>query len=362
MISEGLYTDEHGTWKAIPGLSQSKVIVSSLGYTRLQHKPGMPLGKPTLTSQDSHGYRTVRVNKRSFRICRLVLLAFHGQPPSTDHTADHIAKYDGDFMKERGDDRMQNLRWATKSMQRKNTSKAKRNSGKISITATPVDGGNPVTFDSYNEAARELGLSAGNISNVVNGTCNSTCGWMFCINCDNEVLDGELWKEVTKEIQVSCFGRVKRRRNANIPWKPPYRVLPSDDRPYARVQIGTKAHNFHNLVWDAFGTRALRPGETIDHIDNDTTNNMISNLRPATKRQQSLNQRRSSDGTKRMSLKQMIEGRPPNGSWQRWNSQHDAADELNARLKPTGKKFSQSNISQAIRKGCMHMGWEWRKV
>lgn len=362
-MGDDLYSDEYGTWRAVPGLSKSKIIVSSLGYTRLQNRKNMPLGQPTLNSQDKHGYRSIAVNRKHYRVCRLVLLAFCGQPPQ-NHTADHIAKYDGDFMKERGDDRIQNLRWASKSTQRQNVGKPKRRrEDNVSIIATPVDGGDSVTFDGYNQAAAALGLNPGNISNVVNGKVGmSTGGWMFIINRVEEVIDGELWKEVTPTIQISSLGRVKRRRNSVVPWKSPYKVLPNNDRPYARVKVGTREETLHNMVWTAFGTRVLEQGETVDHIDQDTSNNSISNLRPATKSQQSLNQSRCSDGTNRMSLKNPVEGRPPNGVWQRWNSQTQAASELNSLLKPTGPKFSGPNIGHAVKFGIKHMGWEWRRV
>lgn len=47
-------------------------------------------------------------------------IAFHGAKPTDKHTVDHVAKYDGDWFKERGDNRASNLRWATKKEQSEN--------------------------------------------------------------------------------------------------------------------------------------------------------------------------------------------------------------------------------------------------
>ena len=116
----------------------------------------------------------------------------------------------------------------------------------------------------------------------------------------------------------------------------------------------------HSAVWSAFGSRPLKPGETVDHFDQNKSNNRLSNLRPATKKLQNLNQKRKRGST---SLHCAVQGRPsPTSSWRQWPNQSKAAAELNTELKPIGPQFSQANISQAARTGCKHIGWQWQFV
>lgn len=54
---------------------------------------------------DSHGYPTVKLHRRRFKIHRLVCRAFHGKPPEKHE----VAHLDGN----RGNPRADNLKWAT---------------------------------------------------------------------------------------------------------------------------------------------------------------------------------------------------------------------------------------------------------
>lgn len=361
-----LHEDCYGIWRNVPGFSNDKIIVSSRGYTKLRCKAGMPFGPAVLNRQDTHGYRTISINGKHYRVCRLVLLAFSGRPPTPTHTADHIGKHNGDFMKERGDDRIENLRWADKRMQSCNRLKKRRRRDSVPVVATRKDGrGSPMRFDSYHEAADSLGVRVGNISNVVNGRVSATKGWKFSSVDTIDGEHGELveeWKFVTSMCMVSSRGRLAQRRSMNVEWNAAFKPPQPEDRPYARVMIDGKEFLLHQLVWNTFGARPLAAGETIDHIDRDKTNNAVENLRPASGGDQSLNQSRRHKSLIRSSLKMAVEGKPPGGVWRRWESQRDAAIELNQQLEPGQKKFEQANISQSIRKGCKHGGWEWRVV
>lgn len=310
-----LYTDEFGVWSTVPGFSKTKVIVSSMGYTRLQNVAGRPLGQPILRPQDEDGYRNVKIFQRRYRNTHLVLCAFLGGALTKDHTADHIAKHDGDWFRERGDDHLENLCWASKDEQRKNQI----------VLATRRDS------EALNkESQRSL------------------------------VIEGEVerWAFVVPTMKVSTYGRICKKRKSC--WGLRFTPRPSKTKRYANVESYGKVMQVHNAVWSAFGSRPLRPGETIDHIDQNRSNNRLSNLRPATKRLQTLNQTRTRG---QPSLYCAVQGRPtPTSPWRQWPNQLTAAMELNTELKPIGPQFSQPNISQAARTGCKHIGWQWQFV
>ena len=54
---------------------------------------------------------------------------------------------------------------------------------------------------------------------------------------------------------------------------------------------GRKRQFLHNFVWLLAGRPMLPSGLTLDHINRDPNDNRLENLRPATKRLQSLNRR-----------------------------------------------------------------------
>jgi hypothetical protein len=94
-------------WRCMPGLPD--VQVSSLGRV-------MRAGRIVPASQNKHiGYREVRVRGRHFYVHRMVLHAFRGPPPK-NHEACHA---NGD----RGDNRIVNLRWGTRSANRRDATR-----------------------------------------------------------------------------------------------------------------------------------------------------------------------------------------------------------------------------------------------
>lgn len=299
-----LYNDEHGEWRSVPGFPQTTLIVSSKGLVRCKPRRDRSLGLPYLPSQHPEGYRHVTQDAWSYRICHLVLWAFHGGPLDGE-TADHIAKYDGDFMRERGDDRAENLRWATKVEQSSNRTVKQTQRRSLPVLARHESW--PVycpsrQFSSCLDAATELGLNQGNIANVL-GTAravHSTGGWTFAWGEPNEPqtdlvteADGvERWAFVGDRCRakVSTHGRYQTMKGRGTNWGPRRTPMPTRGTVYATLRVDGRLIYMHQLVWQAFGDRALVGNETIDHKDRDTSHNCISNLRPATKEQQRRNQ------------------------------------------------------------------------
>ena len=103
----------------------------------------------------------------------------------------------------------------------------------------------------------------------------------------------ELWKDIKGYedlYQVSNYGRVKskdRIQYFNNRFKDCQRllkgrILSPSMKPYPHITLCKndkhKDVRVHQLVWDAFGEIKKPKDMVIDHIDNDKTNNIISNL------------------------------------------------------------------------------------
>jgi hypothetical protein len=105
-------------WKEAQG--DAGVLVSTMG--RIQRRKFSVWGFRTTpgTKKRFGGYCAVRVANQDLLMHRLVLQTFNGPPPTKDatYTVDHINQI-------RHDNRLSNLRWATKSEQAYNTSRSK---------------------------------------------------------------------------------------------------------------------------------------------------------------------------------------------------------------------------------------------
>ena len=130
------------------------------------------------------GYKHVEILNKSIRLHCLVCRAFHGEPPTAEHTqVDHI---DGD----RGNPRADNLRWVTPGENMRHSfatnknrrSNAPQMSKPVLGRLVAVAGNQAASWVSYNsscDAARQLGLSPGNISACCRGKQKQTGGYEF---------------------------------------------------------------------------------------------------------------------------------------------------------------------------------------
>lgn len=137
------------------------------------------------------------------------------------------------------------------------------------------------------------------------------------------------WRPVpgfdSQSLQVSSLGWVRTRTKGNQK-----RVLGQAKRGSKtangtyRVHVGSKVHLVHRLVALAFLEPQPSEKHTIDHIDQDATNNAMTNLRWATRRTQRLNQGQRKASRTRKALVVTF----PDGSEKSFESVADAADAL----------------------------------
>lgn len=298
--------EEYGEFRDVP--NHPGLRISSKGF--IQQKSAnndywWPIKKPTPNSEK--GYCVVVHNRVHLRVGRILALTFLGDPPSSDCTVDHIDQ-------DRGNDCVENLRWATRSVQCANRA-----------------------------------------------TCRPRC-------VREEVCDGEIFRKLDRNRSVSQFGRIYDTRGNKI-----YTPSPTKGSGYAKMMVDGSHIQCHNLVakmWPELVGGCEGPGMTIDHKDRDTTNNRADNLRWATKSEQRHNQNRpgnlyQSDAQKVNQI--AIDIRPPKGEWQSCDSYLAATRILESKFV---KVVSQNQIGQIIRKypegyiatkGVL-TGWSFRKT
>jgi hypothetical protein len=98
-------------------------------------------------------------------------------------------------------------------------------------------------------------------------------------------LENEIWKPLTGDfdgIEVSSKGRIRSAKGV-------VRYGSSTSGGYKSICVKRKPIAVHNLICSAFHGPQPTPEHTVDHIDGDTINNCIENLRWATKREQATN-------------------------------------------------------------------------
>jgi hypothetical protein len=143
------------------------------------------------------GYVDVKVNDKPHQIHRLMAIAFTLPKRDDQDTVDHI---DGNP----SNNRLENLRWASRSEQIKHSYATNKNRGSSAPKRSkPVEGrvlGAEawVPYASGEEAARGLGLNPGNINVCCSGGRKQTGGYEFRWGVANEVvaLEGEVWMDV----------------------------------------------------------------------------------------------------------------------------------------------------------------------
>lgn len=300
-------------WAKVPGMN-GLLYVSSVGRIRqfnTQKKKWLPDREPTVLR---HGYPTVCHQQKIYRVHYLMAISFLGPPPSKDHTVDHIAKYSGDWERERSDNRIENLRWATRAEQRKNqgSSASRVDSKKSSLSETPPS--------------------------------------------DEEFRNVE-------GVLVSQYGRTKNKYG--------YSYTPKPNKSMEYALVGGSKRPVHVLVAKAFPEIvgcACKVKHTVDHINRDKTDNRASNLRWASMSEQQYNTTRKPYTQIHESSRLKVAAKHPDASeWSEYNSCCEASREIERQYQ---KIISPQSIAQFVKRfpngGTMKLrqnkGWSFKQV
>jgi len=225
------------------------------------------------------GYVSVRINRKQHKIHRLMAIAFALPKRDDQDTVDHIDNNPSNNC-------LENLRWANQSEQIQHSYATNEDRGSSAPRRSkPVEGrvlGAEawVPYASGEEAARSLGLDPGNIRACCRGGRKQTGGYEFRYGVANEVavLEGETWKPY-ESAWVSSLGRFKSSRGVVSTPKP-------RKSGYVSVKVNRKYHQIHRLMAIAFGLPKRDDQDTVDHIDNNPSNNRLENLRWANRSEQ----------------------------------------------------------------------------
>jgi hypothetical protein len=189
------------------------------------------------------------------------------------------------------DNSINNLQCLSKKEHGAKTQRDNPNRGKKAgkTQSSPGTAYNPTTkstvkFESIVDLSKKIGSHSSNIHRYLRTGKSPPYGYSKITFDKNLEIEGEEWKEhPSLKIQVSNMGRIKDRRRIT------YGTLDGAKEQYY-MYSGKKVHQ---LVMDIWGQKPIDYNDnyTIDHINMNSTDNRVENLRYATKREQCLNQR-----------------------------------------------------------------------
>lgn len=175
-----------------------------------------------------------------------------------------------------------NLRWVSRKENLQNRKLPKYSSNlrlqKIDNSGNVVE---EFTYDSFTKTTRDniIRLSMSNTKYKGYYWKRVDLELEEFFNKNNLSLEKLVFKShpIYKDIMFCKEGLLKRGNIISLGWKD------SDGR--RKIEIGSKPLFIHRLVYETFSGDVLKPGEIIDHIDTDITNNNFNNLRVVTQKE-----------------------------------------------------------------------------
>jgi hypothetical protein len=212
------------------------------------------------------GKMTLMYNKKKYNIADLVLLGFVSKRPSNKHFTYHI---DNNCL----NNNLNNLCWKLKSYDDFNFEKTSKTKSKAINQLH-----NNVIINEYisvKDAGEKTDINVSHISKCAIGDRKSAGGYQWEYIVDDDLTDEE-WVTHKTGYDISNKGRVLAKQGKT------YGTL--NDQKYYKFN----KYAVHRLVAETFIDNPENK-KTVDHIDGDTTNNNVDNLRWATHTEQVAN-------------------------------------------------------------------------
>ena len=220
-------------------------------------------------------------NVKTMRAHIIITRTFHGEPKSADLTVDHINR-------DRADNRVVNLRWATRKQQSINSDTSKCNTIGQPVVQYTTDMEEIKRWPNIATAAKELGIHGSLISRVCRGKLNQARGfkWVY----ERQDLDGEIWRDYEPlDIQVSNMGRIKSSH-----------IIYGSKTGNGYLVYGKSCKYVHIIVAETFLPNPENKPE-VNHKDKVGTNNKLENLVWATRSEQMIHSHQTNSNPNRYS-------------------------------------------------------------
>ncbi len=277
-------------WKNFPmvdGRNFSKYEVSSLGKIRNKKSGWVFSDRPNSAGYVRNGFLNDEGKTNHILAHIIVAKAFLGEPKSDDLTVDHINR-------KPADNRLVNLRWATRKQQAVNSDKSNRGPKGHSVIQYAMDMEKIKTWLNIITAAKELGINGGHITQVCKGKLNHTGGfkWMY----ERQDLDGEVWKNYKPmDVQVSNMGRIKH----------PHSHITYGSKSGDYLKYGTPEKRVHVMVAKVFLPNPENRPE-VNHKDKNGFNNKLENLEWVTRRENMIHSHQTNSNPNRYSTSKAV--------------------------------------------------------
>lgn len=265
---------EDEVWKQHP--VYTKYYGSNLGRVKYFDRFGKEMIKKQ--RQESRQKRCkmslmVGNKQKNYRTSRFICECFYGM--HDDLQVDHINTIPYD-------NRIENLRFCTQSENCNNPiskSKKSNQSGIRSKIMQLDENGNCIkVWDGFYEIIEKTGFNRRCLYDVCVGEKKHAYGFKWAYYSEPD-LDGEVWKQhPTLNIQVSNKGRIKKFKKNGLSYIP---LLNKHSSGYVKVSFNHKDYLVHRLVAELFIPNPDNK-DCVQHIDGDTTNNQVENLKWAT--------------------------------------------------------------------------------
>lgn len=217
-------------------------------------------------------------NCKSFKLHRLVAITFLLNPENKP-TVDHIDR-------DRLNNNVTNLRWATSAEQNQNKKHAVNQRETLGRSVNRIDVKTNLIIQTYNslQEANEWLIQNNitdnkkalcRISTVCNGNGKKTVYGFIWRFTDTIPIDNEIWIDLPTEFggvgyKISSLGRLKGKTGRiNSGW---------DNSGYTHVNIGKKSYQLHRLVASAFKPTIDIEKKEVNHKNGNKKNNTVDNL------------------------------------------------------------------------------------
>jgi hypothetical protein len=208
-------------------------------------------------------YKAVKLKSRTYRVHRLVMLAFVGEPP-LGSSVDHIDR-------DPSNNFLENLRYATAKEQRRN--QANSPSPNLARRVEGVSDNGVVVYDSMLAAAIAVGGGTGALWKAINwDRPYRGYRWRYIVE-DNE----DVWKEIPPLLIGGQTGYAAS-EGGLIRFPNGRSTAGSLNKGYLRVSINNTLFSVHRLIAGTYLRPAAAEQIIVNHQDGNKSNNKVENL------------------------------------------------------------------------------------